>query len=232
MTRWLAPTLTLLSAFSLARPAAAGETSEPEDPYAYAPAGTGFQLGIRTSVQVPSGSLGGGSSFADVLGPRLHMAFDIGSRLSPYFFFGGYVGFSYALSAGDAFSAACSATDACGNPVSCTAESLDGGAVAIATLLPNDMVDPWVGLTLGYELQGLSYAGATGLFSGISPSALGGIDFRIRNGDHKGIMSVGPYGGVTLQRYLTGDIGSSSYDTSSEPFHAWIHLGVRVTFPS
>jgi hypothetical protein len=232
MTRFIAPTLTLLSALSLPTLAAAAETSDSDDPYAYAAAGTGFQLGIRTSVQVPKGSLGGGSSFADVLGPRVHMAFDIGSRLSPYFFLGGYVGFSYGLSAGDAFSAACSATDACGNPVSCTAESLDGGAVAIVTLRPNDLVDPWVGLTLGYELQGLDYAGATGLFSGISPSALGGIDFRIRNGDHKGILSVGPYGGVTFQRYLTGDIGGSSYDTNAEPFHAWIHFGVRVTFPS
>jgi hypothetical protein len=211
--------------------ASAAETAEAPDAYEYAPARTGFQLGIRTSVQVPSGGLGGGASFSDLLGPRVHMAFDIGSRLNPYFFFGGYVGVSYGLSAGAAYGDTCSATDAYGDTVSCTAESLDGGAVAIVTFLPNAMVDPWMGLTVGYELQGMNYAGATGMFSGVSPSVLAGFDFRIRNGDHKGIMSVGPYGGVTVQRYLTGDAGGTTVDTSTEPFHTWIHLGVRVTFP-
>jgi hypothetical protein len=217
--------------FLTSRLAGAAEAREAPDISEYAPARTGFQLGIRVSTQVPSGSLGGGSSLSDLLGPRVHVAFDIGSKLNPYFFFGGYIGGSYGLEGG-AFSAACGATDAYGNSVSCSAESLDGGFVAIVTFLPSAMVDPWMGLTAGYELQGLSYGGATGLFSGISPSALAGFDFRIRNGEHKGILSIGPYGGVTAQKYLTGSTGGSAVDTSGEPFHAWIHFGVRLTFPS
>jgi hypothetical protein len=211
-------------------PAAAAETSEAPETSEYAAARTGFQLGVRVSTQVPYGTLGGGSSFSDVFGPRLHVAFDIGSKLNPHLFLGGYIGGSYGLEGG-AFSSACSATDAYGDGVTCSAESLDGGLIAIVTLLPNAMVDPWLGVTAGYELQGLSYAGATGLFSGISPSALAGFDFRIRNGEHKGIMSIGPYGGATAQKYLTGAVGGSSFDASGEPFHAWIHFGLRLTFP-
>jgi hypothetical protein len=133
---------------------------------------------------------------------------------------------------GNAFSSGCDAIGAYGSGASCTAESLDGGMVAIASFLPNDFIDPWLGVTVGYELQGVDIAGATGLFSGISPSALAGFDFRVRNREHKGILGVGPYVGVTLQRYLTADIGGKPVDTSSEPFHTWIHFGLRFTLPS
>jgi hypothetical protein len=160
----------------------------------------------------------------------MHLAFDIGSRLDPHFFFGGYFGLSYGSEGAD-FSAACSATDAYGDGVSCTSESFDGGAVGIVSFLPNDFIDPWLGLTLGYEVQGLDYGGATGLFTGVSPSLLGGFDFRVRNGDHKGVLGIGPYGGVTAQRYLTGSLSGGAFDTSSEPFHTWFHFGVRVTLP-
>jgi hypothetical protein len=223
--------LPLFSLLFLSRLAGAAGSAETPETSEYAAARNGFQFGIRVSLQVPSGSLGSGSSLSDLFGPRVHVAFDIGSKLNPYFFFGGYIGGSYGLEGG-AFSSACAATDAYGDGVSCSAESLDGGVVAIVTFLPNAMVDPWMGLTAGYELQALSYAGATGLFSGVSPSALAGFDFRIRNGEHKGILSIGPYGGVTAQKYLTGSAGGSAVDTSAEPFHAWIHFGVRLTFPS
>jgi hypothetical protein len=229
--RPVARSLAFLGVFTFSIAAGAAETAESPAQEEYAPARTGFQLGLRLSTQVPSGSLGGGSSLSDLFGPRVHLAIDIGSKLNPYLFFGGYVGGSYGLEGGD-FTTACSATDAYGDTVSCSAESVDAGVVAVVTLLPAGFVDPWLGLTAGYEVQVLSYGDATGLFSGVSPSALMGVDFRIRNGDKRAVMSVGPYGGVTLQKYLTGSIDGSAVDTSAEPFHAWIHVGVRLTFPS
>lgn len=215
----------LVSRLSFAEEAEAPEADE------YAPARAGFQLGLRVSTQIPTGSLGGSTSMSDVFGPRVHVAFDIGSKLDPHFFLGGYVGGSYGLE-GEAFGSTCSGTDAYGNPVSCTAESLDGGVVGVVTFVPSGFVDPWIGLTAGYELQVLNYAGIAGLYSGLSPSALGGIDFRIRNSDHKSILSIGPYGGVTIQKYVTGSMGGSSFDASAAPFHSWIHFGVRLTLPS
>jgi hypothetical protein len=219
------PEVAVVLASPLPRPPSA------EAPPDFAPARTGFQLGVRFSVQVPAGGFGGGSSFSDLLGPRGHAAFDIGSKLNPYFFFGGYLGVGFGTP-GATYGDACNATDASGNSVSCTAESVDAGLVGIVTFLPSDFVDPWLGATLGYEVQGLEYGGATGLFTGVSPSLLGGVDFRLRNETtHTGLMSVGPYVGVTFQRYFTGAVNGSSTDTSDEPFHMWLHFGVRATFP-
>jgi hypothetical protein len=225
---WLLLSLVAIFFVAPLRRARAAETDPSDD---YAAARTGFQLGVRFSAQVPSGGLGGGASLSDVLGPRAHLAFDIGSKLNPYFFLGGYAGFSYGLQ-GNAFTAACGATDAYGNSPSCTAESVDGGIVAIVTFMPSDLVDPWVGLSLGYELQGFDYAGASGTFSGISPTVLAGADLRFRDRDHRGVASLGPYLGLTGQKYFTANAGGSSLDAGAEPIHAWIHFGLRLTFPS
>src|ERR1700722_3604618 len=156
-----APHSLVVLALLLATPVArAAEEGAPEIPYAEAR--TGFQVGVRVSAQVPAGSFVSGTSLGSVLGPRLHMAFDLGSKLNPYFFIGGYLGVSYGVE-GSTFSSACSAADESGAGVTCNAESADGGLVAIVTFAPDRLVDPWMGLTLGYEVQGFNYAGVPGL---------------------------------------------------------------------
>jgi hypothetical protein len=224
------PTLVaVISVLSLSRIAAAGSAESPDT--GYAEAHTGFQFGMRVSAQVPEGSLGSAGTLSSLMGPRMHVAFDIGSKVNPYFFVGGYVGVSYGLQ-GSGFSSVCSGSDASGDGSSCNAESVDGGLIAIVTFAPNRLVDPWAGLSLGYEVQGLNYAGATGTLTGISPTGLAGIDFRLRNREHKSFMSIGPYGGITAQKYVTARFDGSSLEPAGEPIHAWVHFGFRITFPS
>jgi len=225
-------TILTLSGLSLlsSRHAFAQMAEAPPD-RTYADARTGFQAGIRLSAQIPAGNLEPGVTLASLLGPRVHLAFDLGSKVSPYFFVGGYIGMSYGLE-GSSFSEICGATDSYGDGASCQAESADGGLVLIATLAPSRLVDPWVGVTVGYEVQGLNYAGASGLLTGVSPTLLTGVDFRIRNREHKGLLSVGPYVGLTAQKYLTASLDGMSIDPSGGPFHAWLHFGLRLTFPS
>jgi hypothetical protein len=197
----------------------------------YAEARRGFQVGVRMSAQIPSGSLENGVRFASLLGPRIHVAFDLGSKVSPYFFVGGYLGMSYGLE-GSSFSDLCGASDGSGNSPTCQAESADGGLVLIATLAPARLMDPWIGITVGYEVQGLNFAGMTGVLTGVSPTALTGVDFRLRNREHRSFMSLGPYVGVTAQKYLSAKLDGSAIGASSEPIHTWFHLGIRITFPS
>jgi hypothetical protein len=66
----------------------------------------------------------------------------------------------------------------------------------------------------------------------VSPTLILGVDFRLRNREHKGVVSVGPYFGLTEQKYVTGSLGGVSLETSAEPLHTWFHFGLRVTFPS
>jgi hypothetical protein len=230
--RSLSTTALLLFASCLCRLASAqGPESVP--PEEYAPAHTGFQVGFRWSAQLPAGSLGRGANLSDLLGPRMHLAVDIGSKVNPHVFVGGYVGGSYGLQGGT-FSTACSnaGTYDNGSGSSCSTESLDGGAILILTFAPSGLVDPWMSVAMGYEVQGLNYVGVSGTFSGLSPSALAGIDFRLRTQEHKSFMSLGPYAGITAQKYLTASLGGSTMDAGSEPIHAWVHFGLRFTFPS
>jgi len=112
------------------------------------PARTGFQMDVRTGYSIPMGKLAGEAKLSDQLSGQVPIIIDIGGKVIPELFVGGYLGFAFG-GAGSAADAFCK-----GNGQSCTALSLHLGALIQYHILPAGAVNPWVGYGIGVESLG------------------------------------------------------------------------------
>src|SRR6187401_1598668 len=109
------------------------------------PARQGFQMAIRTGYAIPLGSAAGNVNtsgdlaMSDFVTGQVPVIFDIGGKIGPDFFLGGYFGLGFGGPAGMQ-SAECDALNA-----SCTALSLHIGIEGQYHIMPGEPVNPWVG---------------------------------------------------------------------------------------
>ena len=196
------------------------------------PARTGFQLGLRTGVQVPLGEVDKGDSMSDSFTPQWPLIADIGVKVIPALFLGGYIGISVG-GVGDQLKKPCEAAG-----VDCMAVGFRFGIEAQLHLSPEARWDPWIGYGIGYEIAGASGSKNNNKFT----AALGGVEFAhlMAGVDYRvnKVIGIGPTADFAIGQYsiasaeatLNGVTSKRDSDIKDKALHEWLLIGLKVTF--
>ncbi len=176
----------------------------------------GFELGVRTGFMTPLGSAAAGSAKAmnATIAGEIPIWIDLGGRVSPAVFVGGYASYGLiGIAGGSCYG-------------DCSHHVLRVGAEMHYHFAPTAKMDPWLGAGVGYEgLQfNQSYAGGTvdGTAHGVEfLNAQFGLDFALSPK-----LALGPFLGATISQYNT-DFGGG--DLAQKAIHSWFSLGVRLS---
>jgi hypothetical protein len=100
---------------------------------------------------------------------------------------------------------------------------------------PKELVDPWIGIGLGYELNNTNYS--TGASSDTMNWQLGGLMADIKLGADlrfSKVIPIGPFVDLSVSQYNTENVYSPNQSSTSVPFsgalHGWFTAGLRAQF--
>ncbi len=181
-------------------------------------------MDIRTGYAVPLGKVWEGQDFSDLTSGHVPFILDIGGKVIPELFLGGYFALGFG-GAGGTFKTECEAEH-----VSCSTVDVHLGFEAQYHILPAGAVNPWVGYGLGYEslAMGSSSNGTTNTssVSGFEFARfMAGVDFRLTR-----VFGVGPFVDLSMGSFSKADVGSVTVDIPQTATHEWLTLGVRFVF--
>ena len=185
---------------------------------------TGFQMDIRTGYSLPMGNFREGYKLSDVSSGQVPIMVDIGAKVIPQLFVGGYFGLSFG-GAGGISKDSCNASNA-----DCLTVGVNFGVEAQYHILPAALANPWVGYGLGFQSLGLSRT-VSGVSTTMSAAGfefarfMGGVDFRVSR-----VFGVGPFIDLSMASYSKFDNGSQSVSIDDTAVHEWLTLGARFVF--
>jgi hypothetical protein len=231
-----APTPTQPPVVQQATPAQGASTSEvPPDEHASGeapPARTGFQISLRTGVAVPLGDAAQDAKMSDGFGLQVPIIADIGAKVIPQLFVGGYLGIAVG-GVGDSIKKSCDQVK-----VDCSSVGFRFGVEAQYHILPDGKLNPWVGYGIGYEISGIGGSKNNdkvtfGLGGVEFAHLMAGFDYRVSK-----VFGIGPFADFALGQYsvttsettLNGVTKKTDSDISNKAMHEWLMLGVKVTF--
>jgi hypothetical protein len=204
----------------------------------------GFELGARLGYGIPMGEVADDGDLSDGISGMIPLQLDLGYRVLPELMIGGYVMYGFGFT-GDTISDSCDRLDDIpGVTASCSTHDLRLGIQAQYHFLPQEKLDPWLGLGVGYEWLtfGTDIAGG-GSESDVSFTARGfeflnlqgGLDFEVADS-----LALGPFLSFSIAQYgersssCSGnacmDFDSTSEDIDDKALHQWLLLGIRGTF--
>ncbi|WP_338864514.1 outer membrane beta-barrel protein [Myxococcus stipitatus] len=236
-TQWM---LCSLSFALAASPALADDRDDSNSEYADEAGaseggGGGFALGLRAGFGVPFGKIAASddgqtsNKLSDAFSAAIPLQLEAGYFFNPNIYVGAY--FQYGI---------LTLKDDCAEGSDCSASQLRFGVNAAYHFQATPMIDPWVGLGIGYEISSQSASrtiGSTTVEADVSVKGLefvsgqAGLDFRITPK-----FSVGPYVTYTLGQYssigISGSSGGTDVDESldieEKAMHSWLYGGVRL----
>ena len=187
-----------------------------------------FKLGLRLGYALPSGKINGDTTTAGVTRPgeKLSDAFsgqvpiwlDAGYMVTPNILVGLYGQYGFVQ------------TKNCDDGASCSAHDIRFGVQGQYHIMPDESVDPWLGLGFGYESLGVSESAmglsVDGSLTGWEFLNLqGGVDFQVTNA-----FTVGPFLSFSLDQFSSQKLGDTSQDIDPTALHEWITFGAKGTF--
>jgi hypothetical protein len=201
------------------------------------PARRGFQMAFRTGVSFPIGSISGADNDAMSrdFGAQVPLFVELGVKLHPMIFLGGYTALSLGAASSDFKTA-----QGCGQGGrSCLTSALRVGVEVQVHFQPDERIDPWAGYGIGLEAASASASGggtpeASESFTGIELARLaGGVDFRFTP-----LFGIGPYAELAFGTYshahVEGYAGQAQKtgdsDIANTALHVWPTIGVRGVF--
>jgi len=192
---------------------------------------SGLAIGVRTGYGAPLGNAYQGETLASFQGGMLPFWFDLGYRFNPHWYAG--VWYQYGITAPP--------TGPCAQQFpggTCDGNDQRFGINVHYHILPDQFVDPWVGLGIGYESARINVDNANGagetsfIASGVQFLDLQvGADLRASDKIPFGPfidLSFGQYGAFS-DKDANGNSTSvtGNYQTS---MHEWLTLGIRGQF--
>lgn len=198
-----------------------------------------FEAGGRLGYALHLGELESGADITDMTPGRVPLWVDLGVRLTPAVAIASYLEVGAGI-VGPSLERECDVYEDAGT--SCDAETgtLRIGIQSQLHLAPGAALDPWVGLTAGYEwlvfeLELENSGDASELAHGAHGFELGlqgGADFRVSSN-----VGLGPFAALTFGGYHAytvecegecGEVPRSSGEIADPSIHTSIVLGVRV----
>lgn len=184
-----------------------------------APRSSGFRLGIRTGYALSFGAVAEQSNLHDVMPGHLPFWIDVGWRPSAAIVLGvfGAAGIG-------------AVANGCPTGFTCNATLMRVGVNAHVHLRPDKLVDPWLGVGIGWESLSIAIVGNDG---GQVERASGlelfdvqiGVDFQVAAG-----VRVGPFAALTTGQYSS--ISTSDREDSEfvRRLHHWVIFGARAAY--
>jgi outer membrane protein W len=211
--------------------------------------GRGIELGIRAGYSLPLGSVlgsatstvastSGGSTtvstvstastdMSDIYSGRIPLMVDAGFRATPNIYVGASFMYGVMLINGDKTGCNLSGAD-------CSAHEIDFGVDAHYHLAPEQTIDPWVGLGIGYEwvTNSSSSSGSSG--GGTGSATLSGwqfVNFQL-GADYKAqdSLGIGPFVSLSLGEYSSVSGDGASIDIPNKALHEWFTIGLRGAY--
>jgi hypothetical protein len=182
------------------------------------PSGSGFELALRASVALPTGSASSNAPLSTVVGVQFPLALDVGYRIGEYVFVGATGQYAFGTTG----------SASCDSGASCSEAGGQVGAEVLFHPLGRSTLDPWVGLGFGFEWLILSESSG-----GQSANAsVGGFDWLVVTGGVDfalGPVRLGPFVGFTMGEYTHLTSGEV---ITNKALHFWVSAGLKLTvFP-
>jgi hypothetical protein len=194
----------------------------------------GLTLGVRTGAAFALGNAQSGVSLSDFAGAaQWPFWFDAGWRIDPNWFVGAWYSFGLTFPPNHA----CGTSGAGGVAQSCDGNDQRFGIEGAYHIRPKELVDPWVGLGIGYDVVRQNQGAAA--TAGETATILHGMQyFDLQLGaDLKFNKSIpfGPFLDFSLGSYSSGSFKDVNGNSTSIPgfgsgTHEWLTLGVRAQF--
>jgi hypothetical protein len=206
-----------------APPAAAPTAPPPVTTAAAPPAGhvkdqPGVSLSARLAYAVPMGSTAQGANLSTDISGGLPIVIEGTYRITPNISAGLFAQYGYLLTKNCDYGASCSATD------------YRFGLEGLYDLRMEGVIDPWLGLAVGYEylsldetLGGQSMSGSLTGFEYATLQAGGNFAATPQ-------IDVGPFVSFSLGKFTSASAAGVSGDITNTAFHQWLQIGVRGTF--
>ncbi|HEX8794171.1 MAG TPA: hypothetical protein VF765_24680 [Polyangiaceae bacterium] len=201
---------------------------------------TGIEVGLRSGYAIPLGNLVGAPSgqtapnLSDTISGMVPIWLDAGYRLNPNMMIGAF--FQYGLAFTN--NGTKSLFSGCGTSgVSCSANDLMFGAQFHYHFMPDQTIDPWAGIGVGYEiLNGSASQGGQSL-GGASFNGFQFVNLQV-GGDYKVMpnLGVGPFIAFSLGEYsgcsFNGPNGQSAgtCTINNSAMHEWLTFGIRGAY--
>ena len=197
-----------------------GEIDDPDSEDDGPRSRVGFQMAVRTGYSIPMGNAANGVKMSDAFGGQVPVIVDIGGKVHPNIFVGGYLGLGFG-GCGDAFQGQ-----------SCLSDSLTIGAEIMFSILPHSRFNPWVGYGIGLAASAVAANNQTASLGGVDfGHFMGGLDFRLTRG-----FGIGPFVDFGVGQYssVSETANGATVDDSvaGKTIHEWLLLGAKFTiFP-
>jgi hypothetical protein len=193
-----------------------------------------LELGLRTGVALPTGSLQSGQSLGDAVALQVPVQIDFGVRAERHVFLGAYGSLGVLFPGGSTCaSGTCEGTD------------VRVGIEGQYRFQPGLRWDPWVGVGAGYEWLHVGYSATGGEpVEGRSDTSItlrgfellnlqAGLDYAVCSGLH-----IGPFASFAIDEFSNAKtswttqtvVHEQSADITNTALHEWLTLGVRGTF--
>jgi len=202
-------------------------------------ADSGLALGARVGYAIPMGKLGGTTAanasnhdLADNVSGMVPLWFDVGYRINPAIYLGGFFQYGFGSFNKDK-------NPACSQGLSCSAHDIAFGANLHYHILPDATFDPWLGAGLGYEILTENISGTAFGQNADGSSTFKGLQFLLleAGGDFRATpdLAIGPFLNFALGQYSTwsnegtaaGISLNQSGDVTDSGTHEWLTLGIR-----
>jgi hypothetical protein len=188
---------------------------------------TGIEVGLRTGYAIPAGDIQQSQALGDTVGGTIPIWIDAGYRFHPNAMIGAF--FQYGISL---WSSPGGDGKGCGGD--CSASDIMFGLQFHYHLAPDETLDPWGGMGVGYEILVLDNPG-TGNSAGVGGMSYSGFQFvNLQIGaDYKltPSLGVGPFMMFSLGEYSGcsyTQLGNCTIQSSA--LHEWFTLGIRVAY--
>jgi hypothetical protein len=195
---------------------------------------TGVEVGLRAGYAIPLGDAAGGNpstSLSNVFSGMIPIQVDAGYRFTPNMMVGAFFQYGIAMlntGNGSAF-AGCSQSG-----VSCSGSDMMFGAQFHYHLMPDQTIDPWAGVGIGYEIATANVS--QGSVSG-SQTLSGFQFFNLQiGGDYKVMpnLGIGPFVMFSLGSYGSCNASSGGQSASCPGYqsgtHEWLTIGIRGAY--
>ncbi|HEU5478343.1 MAG TPA: outer membrane beta-barrel protein, partial [Candidatus Tumulicola sp.] len=154
---------------------------------------TGVEVGLRAGYAIPLGDAAGGNpstSLSNIYSGMIPIQVDAGYRFTPNMMVGAYFAYGITMlnTGNGSLLQGCSQSG-----VSCSGSNLMFGAQFHYHLMPDQTIDPWAGIGIGYEIASISES-AGGQSAGESFSGFQFVNLQV-GGDYKVMpnLGVGPF---------------------------------------